>query len=302
MNISVIICTYNNCDRLKITLKSFCRLNRPEGVEWELIAVNNNSTDDTDLVIQSFTDRLPLVCVHEPEQGLSRARNAGLDVAKGELIIFTDDDVKPNPDWLTAYWEAYQERTEGYYFGGPIESEFEGEPPDQDLQRVAMLSVTGMDYGSEPKELPSEDIFIGPNWACPIKYLRQVGGFDESLGLNAAGGEEVSVGEESDLMSRLEKEGIRGWYVPRAKIKHFVPVGKCTLEHITSRQVGEVNAEFQPEDEGIYTLFGVPVGLYKQAIVSLIDWSTRRACGKKWKAEYVTWRVWLRRIAVYHEE
>jgi glycosyltransferase involved in cell wall biosynthesis len=302
MDISVVLCTHNNAERLRVTLNSFCRLNRPEGFEWELVAVNNNSTDGTEEVIKSFVDRLPINYVYEPEQGLSRARNTGLDVAEGELIVFTDDDVKPNPDWLTAYWEAYQERTEGYYFGGPIESEFEGEPPDQDLQRAAMLSVTGLDYGPEPKELPSEEIFIGPNWACPIKHLRQVGEFDESLGLNAADGEEVSVGEESDLMSRLDKEGIRGWYVSRAKIKHFVPVEKCTLEHITSRKVGEVNAEFQPEDEEIYTLFGVPVGLYKQAIVSLIDWITRRARGKKWKSEYVTWRVWLRRIAVYHKE
>jgi hypothetical protein len=266
------------------------------------VIVNNNSTDDTEQVIKSFSDQLPTTYVYEPEQGLSRARNAGLNAAEGDLIVFTDDDVKPTPSWLIAYWEAYQERSEGYYFGGPIESEFEGEPPDQDLQRAAMLSVTGLDYGPEPKELPSEEIFIGPNWACPIKHLRQVGEFDESLGLNAADGEEVSVGEETDLMSRLEMEGIRGWYVPRAKITHHVPAGKCTLEHITSRQVGEVNAEFQPEDEGIYTLFGVPVGLYKQAIVTLVDWVIRRVRGKRWKSEYVTWRVWLRRIAVYHEE
>jgi GT2 family glycosyltransferase len=265
-----------------------------------LVAVNNNSTDGTEGVIRSFTDRLPITYVYEPEQGLSRARNAGLRVAQGELIVFTDDDVKPNPDWLIAYWEAYQERPEGYYFGGPIESEFEGKPPDKDLRRAAMPSVTGLHYGTEPKELPSQEIFIGPNWACPAEHLGQVGTFDESIGLNAAGQEEVSVGEETDLMSRLEMEGIRGWYVPRAKITHHVPAEKCTLEHITSREIGGVNAGFPPEDEEIYALFGVPVGLYKQAVVSLVDWVTRRARGKEWKAEYVGWRKWLRRIAVYH--
>jgi len=299
MNISVVLCTYNNDDRLRITLNSFCQLNRPEGVNWELVTVNNNSTDDTEEVIKSFSGRLPITYVYEPEQGLSRARNAGLNAAEGELIVFTDDDVKPNPDWLAAYWEAYQDRPEGYYFGGPIESEFEGEPPDEDLLRIAMPSVAGLDHGSEPKPLPPQKIFIGANWACPSRYLRQVGGFDESLGLNA-GNEEISVGEETDLMSRLEKEGIRGWYEPRAKIKHFVSKEKCTLDHIVSRHLAGVGVGSPQEKEAIYSPFGVPVGLHEQAIVSGVKWMTRKMMDRKWKEEYLNWRMWLKRADTFH--
>jgi len=301
MDVSIVLCTYNNAERLLITLRSLCQLNQPEGVEWELVAVNNNSTDDTEQLIESFSGRLPITYVYEPEQGKSCALNTGVDVAQGELIVFTDDDVKPNPDWLISYWAAYQDRPEGYYFGGPVESEFEGEPPDEDLLRVAMPSVAGLDHGSKPNSLPSHKIFIGANWACPSRYLRQVGGFDESLGLNASD-EEVSVGEETDLMTRLEEEGIRRWYEPQAKIKHFVPKEKCTLDHIVSRRLAGVGAESSQEKEEVYSLLGVPVGLYRQAIASAVKWRTKKMLGREWKEEYLNWRMWLKRAAAFRRE
>ena len=298
MDLSVILCTYNNADRLRITLNAFCRLNRPEDVEWELVAVNNNSTDGTEQVVQSFTDRLPITYVYEPKQGHNRARNAGLDAAEGDLIVFTDDDVRPSPDWLIAYWDAYQERPEGYYFGGPIESDFEGEPPDDDLLDVAMPSVSGLDYGSEPSE---EDFFIGPNWACPSKYLQKVGPFNEEVGLNPHD-EQPSVGGETELMRNLRENGKRGWYVPEAKISHFVPQEKCTLDHVVSRLVGGTGGDIHFESSYPTTVLGVPVGMYKAAAEHLFLWKVRKVMGMKWKAKYLGWKIWKNRIEKYYSK
>jgi hypothetical protein len=290
MDISVVLCTYNNAERLRVTLNSFCRLNRPEGSEWELVAVNNNSTDGTEEVIKSFVDRLPITYVYEPEQGLSRARNAGLKVAQGNLIVFTDDDVEPDPDWLVAYWEAYKERPEGYYFGGPTESEYEGEPPDEDLMRVAPPSVTGIGYGASARELPENGFFIGHNWACPSEYLSQVGTFDESIGLDASK-KETSVGEEVDIMSRIEEIGGKGWYVPEASVKHFVPKEKCTLDHAVSRHIAGVDVNFSKKIKNMFSPFEIPIGLYKEVIRSAVKCASKKATGKKWKKEYVMERV-----------
>jgi len=297
MDISVVLCTYNNAGRLRVTLQSFCRLNQPEKLDWELVTVNNNSTDNTETVIKSFDDRLPIRYVYEPEQGLSCARNAGLDVAEGELIVFTDDDVKPNPDWLAAYWEAYREHPEGYYFGGPIESEYEGEPPDEDLLRAAMPSVAGLNHGSEPH---AEGFFVGANWACPMDHIKQVGTFDSNLGLNA-NGEGVSVGEEGDMMVRLQSQGIEGWYIPQASIRHFVPKSKATLEHIVARNRAGLKDLYSSGSEKPTTLFGMPLGLYKKATGCLVEWVLRKALGRPWKSEYVKWRSWSERVKVYHE-
>jgi glycosyltransferase involved in cell wall biosynthesis len=296
MGISVVLCTYNNDDRLQVTLESLCQLNRPEGVEWELIAVDNNSTDRTEEVIRAFEGRLPIDYVYESEQGKSRALNTGVGVAQGELIVFTDDDVEPTPGWLGAYWEAYQKRPEGYYFGGPIDCEYEGDSPDDDLLQAAPPSVSGMDYGSEPHE---EDLFIGPNWACPAKHLRRAGPFDVELGPNP-NTEGDTAAEETDMMVRLREQGVKGWYEPGAKISLFVPASKCTLEHVVSRNIANVDAVYPLEE--VYEIFGVPVGMYRQALLRGAMWIVKKGLGRKWKTDYGSWRVWCECIRVYHRK
>jgi glycosyltransferase involved in cell wall biosynthesis len=298
MDISVVLCTYNNAERLRVTLQSFCRLNEPEKIDWELVTVNNNSTDNTETVIRSFDDRLPIRYVYEPEQGLSRARNAGLEIAEGELIVFTDDDVKPNPNWLTAYWEAYRERPEGYYFGGPIESEYEGEPPDEDLLRAAPPSVAGLDYGSVAHELSSQDIFVGANWACASENLKQIGSFDEAKGLNAT--DNASLGEEIDMMSRLKNYGVQGWYVHRARLKHFVPASKATLDHIIYRNISGIKGVYSQSHKNVRKIAWIPVGLYSRVVVCYLRYLKRYITGDKWKKEYVEYRWWLEAARVYH--
>ena len=81
MNVSVIICTWNNCRRLAITLDAISQCVIPPNLQWELVLVNNNCTDETQRVAREFANKLPLVYVEEPQQGLSRAKNKGLRVA-----------------------------------------------------------------------------------------------------------------------------------------------------------------------------------------------------------------------------
>ena len=230
-NVSVMICTWNNSQRLAVTLGALSRCVIPDGLTWELIVVNNNCTDDTDWTVARFTSMLPIVYVHEPRQGLSNARNAGLGGAHGRLIIFTDDDVKPCPGWLAAYWAAYQAMPRGCYFGGPVESEFESGRPDEELLQIAMPSVKGMDWGPGPRRLIKGEDFAGANWACPTEAVAAAGGFDTSLGLDPSLSY-MRGGEETDIMRRLRSAGVVPWYLPEARLSHFVPASKATVEHI----------------------------------------------------------------------
>lgn len=234
MDLSVLICTWNNSQMLARTLEAIARCTVPSGVRWELVLVNNQCTDDTDQVARRFQQRLPLVYLKEPVLGVSRARNTGLAAARGRLLVFTDDDTTPCSQWLSAYWCAYQERPVGYFFGGPIESEFEGKRPDPRVLRLAPCSVQGLDHGATAKLLGSRAAVIAPNWACPVAIVRRVGGFDVRRGLNAVPGR-IRVGSETHLMRRLRMQGWRGWYVPEAWLTHFVPLRKTTLQHIAAR-------------------------------------------------------------------
>lgn len=234
MDVSIVLCTWNNCERLSVTLDTIASLKIPPSVVWELVIVNNNSTDNTPAIISSFSDKLPINYILEPKQGLSHARNAGLMAATGKLLIFTDDDVKPCTDWLGVFWHAYQLNPEDSFWGGPIESDFESVRINRSVLQYAPPSVKGLDLGDEVRFLGHKEYLISANWACPSLALKEIGGFDVGKGLNPTSGR-MSIGEETDLMDRLKQKGFKSVYLPQAKISHFVPKSKSSLKHIASR-------------------------------------------------------------------
>lgn len=290
MDVSVILCTWNNSARLGVTLRAFLDLEFSEKVSWELVVVNNNSTDATCNIVNQYTESLPIKYVEEPKQGLSHARNAGLANASGDLVVFTDDDIRPCKGWLDTYWKAYRVNTDGYFWGGPIVSEFEEPPKDMELIRLAPCSVRGLDWGPDERFLAEGEFFISANWGCPAKYLATVGGFDPSLGLNPDAGK-VLVGEENDLMNRLTALGLKALYLPEASIQHFVPKSKMTLDHIASR-VEASGRTLANVNDGKTTaqIFGIPRWMFFRIIVLLKDYWLARATGKHGYKEYLSYR------------
>ena len=127
--VTVVVCTWNRAASLARTLDGMTRLAVPDGVAWELLVVNNRCTDDTDAVIASFDGRLPIRGTHESVPGLANARNRGIAEAAGAYVAWTDDDVLVDERWLAGYCAAFRRWPEASVFGGPIEPEFEGEPP-----------------------------------------------------------------------------------------------------------------------------------------------------------------------------
>ena len=119
MDVSIVLSTWNNAQRLRSTIKSILE-ERPVDINWELVVVNNACEDDTDDVVATFNDVPELVYVHEPAPGLSHGRNAGLRAASGSLIVFTDDDVEVPPGWIETYWGAFTSWGTLYHFGGGV--------------------------------------------------------------------------------------------------------------------------------------------------------------------------------------
>src|SRR5438105_3257885 len=106
MQVTVAICTWNRARLLDQTLTRMRELAVPTGLSWELLVVNNNCTDDTDAIIAKHADALPIRRLLETKQGLSNARNCALENMRGELLIWTDDDVLVDEGWLRAYVDA----------------------------------------------------------------------------------------------------------------------------------------------------------------------------------------------------
>ncbi|MBU5613494.1 glycosyltransferase family 2 protein [Geomonas azotofigens] len=281
MDISIVIPTYNNSRRLMLTLSHFAEWVKFPDAGVELVVVNNNSRDDTDEVVRAFVGRLPIKLVVEPRQGISRAKNAGIANAAGKLLIFTDDDVMPGPMWVEAYWEAYLRDSKHYFWGGSVISDFEAGPPNAEILKFAPPSVSGMDLGAVQRCIEPPEYFIGANWACPREALRDVGVFNESLGLNPSQPNPM-VGEETDLMDRLRCNGYRGWYLPEATVHHFVPSSKGTVKHVADRKEGF----------GYYSHLGkaTPRWAYRSYIENGIKSFFYRIFGKDHSAEYILYK------------
>ncbi|MDH3690097.1 MAG: glycosyltransferase [Gammaproteobacteria bacterium] len=316
MHISIILSTWNNYRRLSITLSAIAECIVPKNIQWQLVLINNNCTDQTSAIVNSFKHRLPITYLEEPRQGLSRAKNTGLKVATGRLLIFTDDDIYPSHDWISAYWNAYQDKPEGYYFGGPIDCEYESGTPDDNFLAAASYSITGLDWGPINKTLSDSELFLSANWACPAKYIESVGGYNENLGLDPTLGIR-RVGEEFDLMDRLQHVGLRGWYLPRCRVTHFVPEAKCNAQHIgdNAQAQGAYSVQSKSQSPFLYrrpelkpwcsneaiSIGGVPLPLCVKSMLLALQWAFARARGKKGYRDYTALRFCLGRILGYRE-
>jgi glycosyltransferase involved in cell wall biosynthesis len=147
-SVSVVICTWNRARLLGQTLETFLRLRVPEGVTWELLVVNNNCTDGTDAVARQYADRLPLVLCHEPRPGKSNACNHAIVRARGDYLLWTDDDVVVPPDWLEENLRAFEEHQAHLVFGKVLPW-WESGPPSWYSDRFAGMFAL-LDYGPKP--------------------------------------------------------------------------------------------------------------------------------------------------------
>ncbi len=238
MDVSVVICTWNRSRLLRQTLESLTRLRVPEDCRWELLVVDNNSTDDTAAVIESFESMLPVRRVFEPEQGSSHARNRGTRVAHGECLLFTDDDVIVDQGWLAAWLAAFRERQADAVFGGTSLPVFEGDAPDWARRALDEYSVTGEDVldgpycrvvmPTVPLALDGTKLPFGVNMAFRTRVIRRYA-FDTALGPRADGG---ILAEETELIRAILRDGHTGRWVPDAIVYHVIPPERQSVAYI----------------------------------------------------------------------
>jgi hypothetical protein len=206
--ISLIICTRNRAEQLSRSLKAVEKLIF-DGV-WQLVIVNNGSTDKTELIISEFkkNSSLNVTCVYEPVPGLSRARNAGISNAKAEIIAFTDDDCYPAEDFLTRVFTCMSER-EIDFCGGRVLLF------DNNDARITVQEANES-FTIEPGSFLASGLLIGANITLRKTAIISIGGFDERIGA----GTRYSAGEETDVMRRLLNSGMRGFSDPLIVVYH----------------------------------------------------------------------------------
>lgn len=229
-SISVCICTYNRAQSLRRTLNSFIAQNGINAGIVELLIVNNNCTDNTDEVIEAFREKLPIRKVAESRQGLAHARNKAVTEFRGEVLLFTDDDVRLATGWLAAYQDAIARFPEADFFGGRILPDWDPVKP-QWIGNEPLPLIDGalvwFDHGAESRLLrPSEQPPFGASFAIRRRLFEQIGLFRVDLG---TGGTALGRGEETEYLSRARDGGAQGVYVGGSLCFHTYDPRRLTL-------------------------------------------------------------------------
>jgi glycosyltransferase involved in cell wall biosynthesis len=207
----------------------------PSDVAWEVLIVNNNSTDHTDDVISAYIGRLPVWREFEPRPGKSNAQNRAIDVAKGDYILWTDDDVVVDTGWLVAYVEAFRHWPEAAVFGGRITPRYEAPAEKWVIESEAVLvgPYAIRDFGDQVRPLSAEDedhFPFGANFAVRAAEQRAFR-YDPELGPVP---NRVRNHEETDLIHRLLVSGATGYWIPEAMVEHCIGRDRQTVRYIAA--------------------------------------------------------------------
>ncbi len=220
---TVALCTHNHADRLVRTLADLPRIHPPRA-DWELLIIDNASRDATPEILAAnpWPDGWTVRVLREEKLGLSNARNRAIQEARGEYIIFIDDDETADPDWLRAF-ERLIEAHGPDAFGGRIEVLFEDRRPT--WLRDELLGFLGQLNRFDTIALLREPgtSFYGGNFGFRRSVCERVGAFDADLGRKGA---DNTGGEEVDFYRRLLAAGLKVWWTPEAVIHHRIQAVK----------------------------------------------------------------------------
>lgn len=204
-DITVVISTFNRCEMLPAAIESVLT-QEASGVSYELIVVDNNSTDSTKQVVHSFINQghQNLRYVFEPQQGLSYGRNAGIKNARGAIIVFFDDDVRAHPDWLSNIKRAFDLYTEIDCVAGKILPNWKSDPPSW-LTTDHWTPLALQDHGNIPLCADQERPL--PLAGANLAFRRHV--FQDALF-----SPDFPRGQDLEFLVRFWRAGGRAMFVP----------------------------------------------------------------------------------------
>lgn len=276
-DVSVVLPTYNRSANLRRTLASI--LGQRTTTRYEVIIVDNNSTDDTRAEVENaIAGGAPVRYVLERNQGVSYARNAGVAAARAPLVAFVDDDVCVDTDWIETICRTFEQHPEMDCIGGKVLPIWEGQPPPW-LTRDHWAPVALLDFGEKACEINSANrlCLLTANLACRRAIFERVGLFRTELQRVHDG---IGSMEDHEWLLRFWAAGGRGMYVPELTAVTDVPLRRMTRGYHRRWHSGHGHyfalvrePEFEASKAG--RLFDVPAHAYRAAIRDAACWLTR---------------------------
>ena len=287
IDVTVAICTWNRASSLDRTLASACRLRIPPGVAWELVIVNNNCSDSTDEVIGRHAGSIPLRRLFQQAPGKSAAANLAVREARGELVLWTDDDVIVDQEWLASYVSAAERWPEAAFFGGPVEPWYEIDPPPWIRENIDLLELV---YAIRRAEEGTRILDRGEHvWGANMAVRRSIQSrfpFDGRIG--PSGSNQVR-GEEILIQQDMLTNGYHGAWVGTARVKHNIPAARLTREYVRAwyRGDGRGSARLEGALDCVH-LMGFPRYALRSYLMARIDQARRRPGTRRWVESFTS--------------
>jgi glucosyl-dolichyl phosphate glucuronosyltransferase len=290
--ITLILCTYNRWRTLTNALNSVAASTLPTSFEWEVLVVDNNSTDQTRDVVEDFCRRYPgrFRYLLEPQQGVSHARNAGIRESRGDVLVFMDDDVTVDPKWL---WNLTAALHSGEWkgAGGRIIPVWKCKPPSWLSVEgpYALAPFVAFDLGSEAGPLTEPP--FGANMAFRKEVFEKYGGFRTDLGRCA---DSLLSNEDTEFGRRLLVAGERLRYEPSALMYHPVYENRIQKKYLLGWWFGKGRADIAESGMPLKTkwsLCGIPLYLFRRLARWTLQWMISINTSKRFSCKLNVWNI-----------
>ncbi len=236
LDFTVAIPTYNGASKLPLVLEKLRSQINTENISWEVIVVDNNSSDNITEVIENFQakwpENIPLRYCFEAEQGLAFARQRAIQEAKGYFVGFLDDDNLAEPDWVAAAFKFGQEHQKAGAYNGKIRGDFEVNPPENFNKIKPYLAIR--EHGSQPHLFEPEKVRLPPGAGLVIRKQAWSECVPSRLALTGRVGKVMVAGEDYQALLYLHKGGWEIWYNPAMSIHHKIPQKRLEKEYLLS--------------------------------------------------------------------
>lgn len=252
--VSAIICTHNRSQYLGAAIDSALGQDYPE---FEVIVVDNASSDRTKQVVEERLSNPRLKYIYEPTTGLSVARNTGAKAAQGEILAYLDDDAQASPTWLTVLCSAYQQNEQLVIAGGKVTLLW---PPGVTVPNWLSPELAG-NLGAY--DLGEKIVYIdrpgltprGLNYSIRRSFLEEIGGFNVNLGRI---GKKLLSNEELYVTELALKSGKQVAYLPDALVAHNVAPERLKKSWFWQRSwwqgVSECYRDYQSDRAGLHQI------------------------------------------------
>jgi len=239
--LSIIVCTYNREKYIGECLSRLAKQDIDQST-YEVLIINNQSTDHTQAVIDKIITQYPKINFRsfiEENQGHTYARNRGIIEAKGNLLSFIDDDAFVQTDYCKEIIKFFKTHEKISAIGGRIIPKYEKTEPPW-MSKYLLPLVAAIDLGNLPKPFKGNKFPIGANMAFRKSIFEKYGVFDVNLGRRGAG---LEGGDEKEMFIRLKRGGEKIFYVPEVVVKHIIPGSRIEKSYIMGLAKGVGTSE-----------------------------------------------------------